>query len=453
MRLHLSYCPTPPRRGGVTPLTVLSLALLVGVVAIAVDGGTLMEERRHVQATADAAALAAAADLYTNYAANQGADPKGTAQASALATASANGLSNDGVQSVVTVSVSPQTYQGGPNAGQALPAGYVEVIIQYNAGRTFSNVFGTGTIPVRARAVARGQWMPDNNAVMVLNLTASGALTISGSAGLKVNGGLLVNSKSSTGISVSLFGSLSALVYNLNQAVQGLLGLLLSLLGGLGGGSPTVNYNPPIADPLRYLPDPDPIQLGLATRGTNLQVNGGGSVDLYPGVYTGGITVSGGSTAILHANADGTPGIYFLQGGGFNVSASSVQMAAGETGGVMIYNDWSSNTSDLITVNGSGTVNINPPRSGVYLGLSIFQKRGSRLSAAPPVTLSGSGALDIRGTLYAAYAKVNLSGSSSADVLGGQIIADTLNISGGAVINVDRGTQPTANTRTLGLVE
>jgi Flp pilus assembly protein TadG len=453
MRFRLSRYSRWLRRGGVTPLTILSLALLLGVAAIAIDGGTLMEERRHVQATADAAALAAAADLYTNYAANQGGDPKGTAQASALATAQANGFSNDGVQSIVTVSVSPQNYQGGPHAGQALPTGYVEVIIQYNAGRTFSNVFGTGTIPVRARAVARGQWMPDSHAVMVLNLTASSALTISGGAGLKINGGLLVNTKANPPISLGLFSTLSALTYDLNQLVQGLLGLLLSLLGGLGGGSPTVNYVPPIADPLRYLPDPDPIQLGLPARGTNVQVKGGVTTDLYPGVYTGGITVSGGSTAILHANSNGTPGIYFLQGGGFNVSASSVQMAAGETGGVMIYNDWSSNTSDLITVNGSGTLNINPPRSGIYLGISIFQKRGSLLSAAPPVTISGSGSLDIRGTLYAAYAKLNLSGSSSADVLGGQIIADTLNISGGAVINIDRGTQPTANTRTIGLVE
>src|SRR6185437_10775075 len=99
MQSQLSFRCAHRRRGSVTPLTVLSLALLLGVIAVAVDGGSLMEERRHVQATADAGALAAAA---------------------------ANGFSNDGVQSVVTVSVSPQNYQDGPNAGKALPAGYVE---------------------------------------------------------------------------------------------------------------------------------------------------------------------------------------------------------------------------------------------------------------------------------------------------------------------------------------
>ena len=150
MRAHRSSLPLRFRRAGVTPLAALSLAMLVGVVAVVVDGGSLLEERRHVQSAADAAALAGAADLFANYPANKGADPSGTAAASALAIASANGFSNDGVQSVVTVNVSPKNYQQGPNAGQAIPAGYVEVIIQYNAGRTFSGIFGSGTVPVCA---------------------------------------------------------------------------------------------------------------------------------------------------------------------------------------------------------------------------------------------------------------------------------------------------------------
>src|SRR5579872_78215 len=101
MRSHPCFRPLHSRRGGsVTPLAVLSLTLLVSVVALVVDGGSLMEERRHAQATADAAALAAAADLYANYGTNGGADPKSTAAASAQAIANANGFTNDGVQSV-----------------------------------------------------------------------------------------------------------------------------------------------------------------------------------------------------------------------------------------------------------------------------------------------------------------------------------------------------------------
>ncbi|HWG41908.1 MAG TPA: pilus assembly protein TadG-related protein [Gemmataceae bacterium] len=453
MRSQLSSHGLSLRRGGVTPLTVLSLALLLGVVAVAVDGGSLMEQRRHVQATADAAALAAAADLFANYVANQGADPSGTAASSALASAAANGFSNDGVQSIVTVSVSPQKYQSGPSVGQPLPAGYVEVIVQSNAGRTFSNIFGSGAIPVRARAVARGQWISINDDVIALNLRTSSAVSITGSGGLNLQGSLRINSSSSSALSLSGGGGVTASQYNLNSAGGGIAGWLVSILNGLGGSPPSISYGPPVADPLRYLADPDPVALGLPLRGTYTRVNAGTVKDLYPGVYNGGITVSSAGTAILHANSDGTPGIYYLQGGGFTVGGpSNVKMATGETAGIMLYNSWSRSV-DAINLSGSGTLNITPPSTGIYKGISIFQKRGTASTAGPIVNVSGQSSANVTGTIYAAHAMVSLSTTGAANVLGGQVIADTLSLTGSAAVNINRGTQPVANTRTLGLVE
>ncbi|HZV05302.1 MAG TPA: pilus assembly protein TadG-related protein [Gemmataceae bacterium] len=440
------------RNSSVMPLTLLSLSLLVSMVALVVDGGTLIEDRRHVQAAADTAALAAAADLFTNYNTNHGTDPSGTAKASALSTAAANGFNHDGVQSTVTVSVSPSAYQSGPNAGKKLPAGYVEVNLQYNADRLFSGMFGSGTIPVRARAVARGIWGADSNGVILLSLKASGALSDSSSSPLLISGGLEVNSKSSTAISITSLGTVTASQFNLNQAAGSLGGSLLSHLSGLSGASPTVNYGSPAPDPLRNLAEPDPVALGLTQQGTNLHISSG-TKDLYPGIYKGGITVSGGATAILHANSDGTPGIYYLQGGGLTISGpSTMKMATGETAGVMIYNDWSS-SANAIVLSGSGTLTINPPASGLYEGISIFQKRGTLTSAAPTLTLSGSGTMNITGTIYAAYAKVSMSGSSGTNVMGGQLIADRLTLTGSATISINPGTNPIANTRKLGLVE
>lgn len=440
------------RVGGVMPLTVLCLALLIAVVALVVDGGTLMEERRHVQAAADAAALAAAADLFANYPTNQGIDSNGTARASALAIAAANGFSNDGVQSIVTVNISPQNYQGGPNAGKPLPPGYAEVGIQYNAARLFSNIFSSGAIPVRGRAVARGQWAPANDEVIALNLTASSTVSLSGGSSLNLDGSLRVNSRSSSALSITGGGTITASQYNLNAAGGSLLGSLLGALLGPGGTAPTINYSEPIGDPLRSLPDPDPVALGLSLQGTNLQISGT-SVDLYPGIYSGGITVSGGGTAILHTNADDPPGIYYLQGGGITVSGpSSVIMATGETGGIVLYNDWSL-SQDIINLSGSGALTITPPASGTYKGISIFQKRGTVVTPGPTVTISGQAAANVTGTIYAVHALVTLSSSGAANVLGGQIIADRLNLSGGAAINVNRGSQPIASIRTFGLVE
>jgi hypothetical protein len=442
--------------GTVTPLAVLSLSLLVGMVALTVDGGTLMEDRRHVQAAADAAALAAAADLFANFSSNQGLDLHGTARDSALADAAANGFNNDGVQSTVTINLSPQPYQGGPYAGQSLPPGYVEVIIQYNASRLFSGVFGTGDVPVRARAVARGLWGPVGNKMIALNQSAAGAVNVNGNANLNINGGLLVNSNSSQAISVSSSAGLTATSVTLNSGGGGLLGvvgsvlsLLLNLLGLGGGGSGSstapINYAPPVPDPFRSLPPPDPAQLGLAVQGTNLNIKS--SQTLSPGVYNGGITIGQGASVTL------SPGIYFLQGGGLNVSGNaSLTMVKGNTSGVMLYNNWQSST-DAVNLGGSGGLLLAPPTSGAYQGLTIFQKRGTLTTPAPALTVVGYGNAQISGTIYAAYSNVTLEGVSGNNLVGGQIVADTVTASPTGTMNVDPSGQRTANARTFGLVE
>jgi hypothetical protein len=455
MRFWSLPIPTIPRRGAVTPLTVLSLSLLVGVVAMVVDSGTLMEARRHIQATADAAALAGASDLYGKYLSNQGIDAGGTAQSSALATASSNGFTNDGVLSTVTVRTSPQTYLGGPNKGKVLPAGYIEVTIQYNASHLFSGVFGSGTTAVLARAVARGRCAPlASTDVFALNLTASSALKVSNLlGGLTVKTSIQANSTSSSAVQVSGLAKITTPQITLNPATGSLIGSILSFLLGLGGSTPTVTTSLPLPDPLRYLPAPDPVQLGLSTQGTNLSISSG-SVDLYPGVYSGGIQISGTANVTLHANSDGTPGVYYLDGSnGLKVSGSAkVTMATGETAGIMIYNNWSS-SADSINLSSSGSITITPPTSGIYRGLSIFQKRGSLSSAGPTMNISGQANTNVTGTIYAAHASASLTASSSTNVSGGQMIADTISVSGLANLNINPGSQPTANVRILGLVE
>src|SRR5947209_8142171 len=84
------------RRGTVVALVAICLTIILGVLALALDGGTMFAERRHAQAAADAAAMAAACDLYYNYWTNNGKDPSGTAAKSATDTAAANGYTSDG---------------------------------------------------------------------------------------------------------------------------------------------------------------------------------------------------------------------------------------------------------------------------------------------------------------------------------------------------------------------
>jgi Flp pilus assembly protein TadG len=104
----------------VAVLVAVCLTVLLSFVAIAVDGGMLLDSRRRVQAAADAAAMAAVEDLYLNWRTNQGLDPDGTAAAKAMDNAAANGFTN------VVVNIPPQS---GYFTGKA---GYAEVIVTYN---------------------------------------------------------------------------------------------------------------------------------------------------------------------------------------------------------------------------------------------------------------------------------------------------------------------------------
>src|SRR5690242_14053911 len=97
------------KRGVIIVLVAICLTALLSIVAIALDGGLLLDQRRRLQSAADAAALAAAVDLYKNYPTNNGLDKGGSAKASALSVASLNHYENDGTTNRVTVNIPPSS--------------------------------------------------------------------------------------------------------------------------------------------------------------------------------------------------------------------------------------------------------------------------------------------------------------------------------------------------------
>src|SRR5215831_16882008 len=102
--LHRVHIGTT-RRGIVTVLVVAAIIGLVGIVAIALDGGLMQDNKRRVQNAADAAALAAANSLYSNYPhlTVSTPDPSNAAATAAKQSASDNGFPNDGTSSTVVV--------------------------------------------------------------------------------------------------------------------------------------------------------------------------------------------------------------------------------------------------------------------------------------------------------------------------------------------------------------
>ena len=94
------YKKSTGRAGAVVVLVAICLVGVLTVVAIAIDGGMQLEYRRRCQATADAAAMAAACDIFIGNSID-------TAKTSARTTASLCGYSNDGTTNSVAVNIPP----------------------------------------------------------------------------------------------------------------------------------------------------------------------------------------------------------------------------------------------------------------------------------------------------------------------------------------------------------
>jgi hypothetical protein len=399
----------------------VALSLLMTVLAVTVDLGFLLVERRHAQATADASALAAASDLYANWSTNRGSDPSGTASASALGVASKNGYTNDGTTSKVTVSVSPASYSGGPNAGTALPPGYAEVSVTYYQKRGFSSVLGGGNLPVSARAVARGvagagaSSLPGilllGNAGTTLSGVGNGTVSVTDPSGNSGSGGSIYID--STGpAAISMKGNANTTAPSVYIAQTG------AAPSGVSASSGNVNMGATqMPNPLSYLPAPS--------------INNppaGISVMALPPIT---------DNTVLASNT-----IYIAPAGGLSLTGN--QSITGTN--VMIYVP-----SGSITMTGNGTVSLSPMTSGPYQGIILFQDP----SNSSGDKMAGNGNLNVTGTIYAPAASLEDTGNGTTDVFGSQIIANSMTLKGNGTVNVKFGssTAQTPNLRNIGIVE
>ena len=444
------------RSGMVAVQVALSLTALTGIVAIAADGGILLAERRHAQATADAAALSSASALFLKSNTNGGLDD-GTALQSAIDTATANGYKNDAVAgngssnaantSTVNIQLNPNKYLGGPNAGTTVPKGYAEVTVTYYQGRYFSTVFGGGTIPISARAVARGLMAQDTSpAVLILDPSGSGALTDDGGGsggGMIVSGGsVVVNSSSSTAITTHGHPTVTAQKF--------------VVAGGYGSSTLVTSPTPgqittgaaATADPLAYLPAP------------SQPANGewyiqGGNYYIPPGAYgvTGGdknndlTKIPNNATVYFVQAGAGLGSIIYVVSGGFSSNNSTYEMDPITSGGIMIYGASSGGIS--LGGNSGSSFNLSPLTSGIYKGISYFQARNSTGN----LDLGGNGTINVTGTIYAPNASATFSGNGSSNVVGSQLIVKDLTLNGNGFANVDYSPNSSARLREFQLVE
>jgi len=209
-----------------------------------------------------------------------------------------------------------------------------------------------------------------------MNPTASNAFTASGAASFTVNCGIQIDSSSSSALSVSGSACVS--------------GTAINIVGGDSAtcANPTPKTDVDLeADPLAWLPAP---AVGGCNY-TNTKVNKGPAPTLNPGVYCGGITISGGNGAYV------TSGTYILLGGGLTVSGGSWIQGASPATGVTFYNTSdASHTWKPITVSGGSNITLKAPATGTYEGILFFDRTVSTTQQ----TVSGGSGANIEGALY-----------------------------------------------------
>jgi hypothetical protein len=431
------------RKGAIVVYAAICMTALVGLSALTIDIGYQHDRLRHQQGAADAAALAAAGNLFKNWLNYNGGNLTNHAKAAATAIATKNGYTDGANAATVTVNSPPSS---GLFTNTNDGAIYVEVIITQQESQFFSKIFGSTTLQTTARAVSRAAYSEVGDGIIVLDRSSKDALNAHGGGNISVIGSSDVIVDSSNAEAAITNGSGNAQVRAPAFRITGGYTQTGSSTFANPDGSTPANITtgvPPIPDPLAWLPYPS---MPAAGTETITQMTGGGKLHTFtPGYYASNgnnptISVSGQDAIYMQ------PGIYYLQGGlTYNGSGGLT------ANGVMIFNNGSD--SQGITITGQGLVNMSPynnPNGPTpwYDGILVFQSR----TDAATIQVTGNGSYTVGGTFYAADALCKISGNGDS-YIGSQYISRYLDLGGNGSLTINYNAAPHPHRRVMQLVE
>jgi hypothetical protein len=374
------------KRGNVAVIFALASPVVIGGAAFGVESSYWYFKDLKLQSAADAAAYAAAIEKRAGHTIDQ-------AKTMAMTQAVANGF-NSAPGSTLTLNTPPTS---GPN--QAADA--VEVILAEPEQRFFTRLFASSTVIAKARSVARFQ-SAGNACVLALNPSASAAAWFAGTSDATLQGcSVMANSVAADAIKMQGSAQLQA------DCLISVGGVLTT--GGLHMAAcpAPVTQAPPVGDPFANVPAPN----------TSGACQSGTGATLTPGKYCG---------LNLNGNVTFQPGVYVISGGSFKINAGANVVGSGVT--------FYLTNGARIQFNGNATMNFSPPTSGDYKGLVMFGDRGDLGGLN---TFNGTASSLITGGLYFPAQQVQWLGNFTGQNGCTQIVADTVQLSGNTVFNVD----------------
>lgn len=382
---------TRDRSGAMLVFIAITMVTMMGFLAMTLDVGAGGKQRRIAQTAADAAATGGAIEISRkNY---------GLISGGALQEAIRNGF----LAGETTVNYPPAT---GPHAGD--PA-YVEVLIDRTIPTIFGSLFNVASMNIHARAVA-GVGSYALNCVFSLDPSGPSAIEVANGGELDTNCGISVNSTNPNALDVNSSGTIDTSGGGI--AISG---------GWTGNKTPApapATGSAPITNPLATLAMPT---VGACDHTGLLLINK--DTVLSPGVYCGGINISGQETTLQ-------PGTYILAGGGLTVQTSALIMGAGVT---LV------NTIDPLGTYAFGAFNFGtgckatlsaPTSPGPLKGILMFQDPAAPANVVNTFACSSDSGPELTGTLYFPTQQISFNGSNSGTQIVGSVVAKNVFISG-----------------------
>ncbi len=428
------------QRGQVLPLATLLMIFLLTMVGFAMETGLAYYTRQAAHAAAEAAAMAAVEAAMSSVngttvtcgTSSSGtqcgtsstpasetcvaspASPPKTNFDNACLYAKQNGFSLGGQTKVTVAANNTSPPPNNPNVSVVY---WAQATATTRQPQLFSAMFSRSGLFTGARATAAivSTGAP-SGCIYVLNPSASRAMQVDGSV-LTTTCGIYVNSNSSSALHTE--GAPPSGSYFISASSISVVGGVDNI--GQGAILPTPKTGQTaVADPLAGLKAPT---VGSCNY-TNYNFSQG-STTLSPGVYCGGIHISGGTVNF-------SAGQYIMNGGGLTIDSASTSVTGT---GVTFYNTATSGYSyGTLTISGQPQVNFSAPMSGAMQGIFWFSDRNDTNTSQNQ--FNGATNASIQGTIYIPTAPLLYTGESSSGTFTA-LVVNTLIMNGSTNILQD----------------
>jgi hypothetical protein len=369
------------------------LPVMIGSVGIGVEVGLWYNYKRNSQSAADAAAHAAAYQILDE------AD-EDSIVAAAKADARRNGFDSDDAEVTVVVHHPPIT------GDHIDDDDFAEVYVTRSYAPLFARLFTNSGINVRTRAVAGAGGGGGLGEYCVLSTrTDDTGIQISGNVTIATGCGMATSSDIDASFDVA--GGAADIYVSEICSEGGIDAKIGVFVDEFGDPDPDFAVNPDKfrencrapENPLDGIAEPDVGSCNCDETDYNVTANGG-EIDLVPGIYCGGIQVTGGSNTITFAE-----GIYILAGGGMKVTGSDNVLTNLDNDtpddGVMFYNtaDCDDGSYGDVDLAGGSTYTLRGRAAGeTYEGILFFNDTSDDNDT--DFSVLGNGTVNLDGLIY-----------------------------------------------------